>query len=74
VIPTPEFMRGTYGVAGFNPAPAFGTAAWRLLLGNSDSQQLAQGAKLIRNSASYNRYGLMQITIHEAMPGHYVQF
>src|ERR1700681_2957041 len=23
VIPTPEFMRGTYGVAGFNPAPAF---------------------------------------------------
>jgi len=22
----------------------------------------------------YNQYGLMQITIHEAMPGHYVQF
>ncbi|MBV9770613.1 MAG: DUF885 family protein, partial [Bryobacterales bacterium] len=22
----------------------------------------------------YNRYGMMEITIHEAMPGHYVQF
>jgi len=29
---------------------------------------------LIRKLREYNRYGLMQITIHEAMPGITLQF
>jgi len=73
VIPTPEFMRGTYGVAGFNPAPAFepqlGAFYWVTPI-PSDWPRERIDSKL----REYNRYGLMQITIHEAMPGHYVQF
>ena len=73
VIPTPEFMRGTYGVAGFNPAPAFepqlGAFYWVTPI-PSDWPKERIESKL----REYNRYGLMEITIHEAMPGHYVQF
>jgi uncharacterized protein (DUF885 family) len=73
VIPTPEFMRGTYGVAGFNPAPAFepqlGAFYWVTPI-PSDWPKERIESKL----REYNQYGLMQITIHEAMPGHYVQF
>jgi uncharacterized protein (DUF885 family) len=73
VIPTPEFMRGTYGVAGFNPAPAFepqlGAFYWVTPIpGNWPKERVDSKLR------EYNRYGLMQITIHEAMPGHYVQF
>jgi uncharacterized protein (DUF885 family) len=73
VIPTPEFMRGTYGVAGFNPAPAFepqlGAFYWVTPIPSEWPKQRVE-SKL----REYNRYGMMQITIHEAMPGHYVQF
>jgi uncharacterized protein (DUF885 family) len=73
VIPTPEFMRGIYGVAGFNPAPAFepqlGAFYWVTPIpGNWPKERIDSKLR------EYNRYGLMQITIHEAMPGHYVQF
>ena len=73
VIPTPEFMRGTYGVAGFNSAPAFepqlGAFYWVTPIPSDWPKQRVE-SKL----REYNRYGMMQITIHEAMPGHYVQF
>ena len=73
VIPTPEFMRGIYGVAGFNPAPALepqlGAFYWVTPIPTDWPKQRIE-SKL----REYNRYGLMQITIHEAMPGHYVQF
>jgi uncharacterized protein (DUF885 family) len=73
VIPTPEFMRGTYGVAGFNPAPAFepqlGAFYWVTPIPANWPKDRVE-SKL----REYNRYGMMQITIHEAMPGHYVQF
>jgi uncharacterized protein (DUF885 family) len=73
VIPTPEFMRGIYGVAGFNPAPALepqlGAFYWVTPI-PKDWPQVRIDSKL----REYNRYGLMQISIHEAMPGHYVQF
>ncbi len=73
VIPTPEFMRGIYGVAGFNAAPALepqlGAFYWVTPI-PSDWPKERIASKL----REYNRYGLMQITIHEAMPGHYVQF
>jgi uncharacterized protein (DUF885 family) len=73
VIPTPEFMRGIYGVAGFNPAPALepqlGAFYWVTPI-PSDWPKERVESKL----REYNRYGMMEITIHEAMPGHYVQF
>jgi uncharacterized protein (DUF885 family) len=73
VIPTPEFMRGIYGVAGFNPAPAIepqlGAFYWVTPIPTDWPKQRIE-SKL----REYNRYGLMEITIHEAMPGHYVQF
>jgi uncharacterized protein (DUF885 family) len=73
VIPTPEFMRGIYGVAGFNPAPALepqlGAFYWVTPI-PKDWPQAQIDSKL----REYNRFGLMEITIHEAMPGHYVQF
>jgi len=72
VIPTPVFMRGTYSVAGFNPAPALepqlGAFYWVTPIPPDWPKDRVQ-SKL----REYNRYGLMQITIHEAMPGHYVQ-
>jgi uncharacterized protein (DUF885 family) len=73
VIPTPEFMRGIYGVAGFNPAPALepqlGAFYWVTPIPSDWPKQRIE-SKL----REYNRFGLMEITIHEAMPGHYVQF
>jgi uncharacterized protein (DUF885 family) len=73
VIPTPEFMRGIYGVAGFNAAPALepqlGAFYWVTPIPTDWPKQRIE-SKL----REYNRFGLMQITIHEAMPGHYVQF
>ncbi len=73
VISTPEFMRGIYGVAGFQPAPALepqlGAFYWVTPIPGNWPK-----ARIESKLREYNRYGLMQITIHEAMPGHYVQF
>jgi uncharacterized protein (DUF885 family) len=73
VIPTPEFMRGIYSVAGFNQAPALepqlGAFYWVTPIPPSMPK-----ASVESKLREYNRYGMMEITIHEAMPGHYVQF
>ncbi len=73
VIPTPEFMRGIYSVAGFNQAPALepqlGAFYWVTPIPPSMPK-----ANVESKLREYNRYGMMEITIHEAMPGHYVQF
>jgi uncharacterized protein (DUF885 family) len=72
VIDTPVFMRGIYGVGGFNPAPALepqlGAFYWMTPI-PADWPQARIDSKL----REYNRFGLQQLTIHEAMPGHYVQ-
>jgi uncharacterized protein (DUF885 family) len=73
VIPTPEFMRGIYAVGGFNPAPALepqlGAFYWITPIPTDWPKERIE-SKL----REYNNYGLQQLTIHEAMPGHYVQF
>lgn len=73
VIPTPEFMRGIYGVAGFSPAPALepqlGAFYWVTPIPANWPKE-----RIDSKLREYNTYGLMEITIHEAMPGHYVQF
>ncbi len=72
VIPTPEFMRGVYGVGGFSPAPALqpklGAFYWVTPIPRSWSSE-RQESKL----REYDFHGLKILTIHEAMPGHYVQ-
>jgi uncharacterized protein (DUF885 family) len=73
VIPTPEFMRGIYSVGGFDAAPALepqlGAFYWVTPFSPNMPKESVE-SKL----REYNRYGLMELTIHEAMPGHYVQF
>ena len=73
VIPTPEFLRGIYSVGGFNAAPPLepklGAFYWITPIPASWSKERAE-SKL----REYNRWGLKILTIHEAMPGHYLQF
>lgn len=73
VIPTPEFMRGIYAVGGFNPAPPLepqlGAFYWLTPIPPEWPRERIE-SKL----REYNHYGLKLLTIHEAMPGHYVQF
>jgi uncharacterized protein (DUF885 family) len=73
VIDTPEFMRGIYAVGGFNPAPALepqlGAYYWVTPIPKTWSKERIE-SKL----REYNNFGLQHLTIHEAMPGHYVQF
>lgn len=73
VTETPEFLRGIYGVGGFNAAPPLepqlGAFYWITPIPASWSAARAE-SKL----REYNDFGLQELTIHEAMPGHYVQF
>ena len=73
VIETPEFMRGIYGVGGFAAAPALepqlGAFYWITPI-PKDWPKERVDSKL----REYNTYGLQHLTVHEAMPGHYVQF
>ena len=73
VIETPEFMRGIYAVGGFSAAPALepqlGAFYWVTPI------PLDWPAKRVESKLrEYNFYKLKLLTIHEAMPGHYVQF
>jgi uncharacterized protein (DUF885 family) len=72
VIDTPEFMRGIYAVGGFNAAPPLepelGAFYWVTPIPLTWPKDRVE-SKL----REYNHYGLQHLTIHEAMPGHYVQ-
>jgi len=73
VIDTPEFMRGSFGVAGFQPAPPLqpelGAFYWVTPIPPDWPKERVE-SKL----REYNNYMLRLITIHEAIPGHYIQF
>ncbi len=72
VIDTPVFMRGIYAVGGFNAAPALepqlGAYYWVTPIPGDWPQ-----ARIDSKLREYNHYTLHQLTVHEAMPGHYVQ-
>jgi uncharacterized protein (DUF885 family) len=72
VIDTPVFQRGIYGVGGFNSAPPMepqlGAFYWVTPI-PKDWPKERVDSKL----REYNNYGLRVLTIHEAIPGHYVQ-
>ena len=73
LIETPAYMRGVYGVGGFNPAPPLqpelGAFYWLTPIPSTWPKERVE-SKL----REYNDYGLRILTIHEAIPGHYVQF
>ena len=72
VIDTPEFLRGIYAVGGFNAAPPLepelGAFYWLTPIPKTWPKDRVE-SKL----REYNKYGVQHLTIHEAMPGHYVQ-
>lgn len=72
VIPTPPFMRGSYSVAGFHSAPPLDPNAeaqyWITPIDPKTPEDRAE-SKL----REYNNWVLKWLTIHEALPGHYVQ-
>jgi uncharacterized protein (DUF885 family) len=72
VIETPVFMRGIYSVGGFNPAPVLepqlGAFYWVTPIPVSWKSE-----RINSKLREYNFYKLKLLTIHEAMPGHYVQ-
>ena len=72
VIPTPPFMRGIYSVAGFHSAPPLDPGAeaqyWVTPIDPKTPDDKAE-SKL----REYNNWVLKWLTIHEALPGHYVQ-
>src|SRR5262249_35634611 len=72
VIETPEFMRGIYAVGGFNPAPALEPQLGAFYLITPIPKNWPK-ARIESKLREYNDYGLQELTIHEAMPGHYVQ-
>lgn len=73
VIPTPIFERGIYSVAGFHSAPPLEPQAeaeyWVTPIDPKMSADRVE-SKL----REYNNYTLYWLSIHEALPGHYVQF
>jgi len=72
VIETPVFMRGVYGVGGFNGAPPLepqlGAFYWVTPIPASWPQ-----SRIDSKLREYNTSGFQHLTVHEAMPGHYVQ-
>jgi uncharacterized protein (DUF885 family) len=73
IIETPVFMRGIYGVGGFDSAPPLDPSRsafyWVTPIGK-DWPKARQESKL----REYNNDGLRLLTLHEAIPGHYLQF
>jgi uncharacterized protein (DUF885 family) len=72
VIATPPFMRGIYSVAGFHSAPPLDPNAeaqyWVTPIDPKTPEDKAE-SKL----REYNNWVLKWLSIHEALPGHYVQ-
>ena len=72
VIATPPFMRGVFSVAGFHSAPPLdpnGDAEYWVTPIDPKTPQGQADSKL----REYNNWVLQWLTIHEALPGHYVQ-
>ena len=73
VVPTPLFERGVLSVAAFHNAPPLNPQSqaeyWVTPIEPSVAEKTAE-SKL----REYNNYTLKWLSIHEALPGHYVQF
>ncbi len=76
IEPTPAFLDGM-AVAFFNPAPAFDPdlkkSYWISSIPRTGDRE-ADARRTESYLREYNDYGLQSLSIHEAFPGHYVQF
>jgi uncharacterized protein (DUF885 family) len=73
VIPTPQFMRGIYSVAGFaSPPPLQPDAEAQYWVTPIDPK--TPDAEAESKLREYNNFAIKWLTIHEALPGHYIQF
>jgi uncharacterized protein (DUF885 family) len=73
VIPTPPFERGIYSVAGFHSAPPLEPQAEAQYWVTPIDPQMSD-AKAESKLREYNDFTLQWLSIHEALPGHYIQF
>lgn len=73
VIPTPPFERGIYSVAGFHSAPPLEPQAEAQYWVTPIDLQMP-AAKVESKLREYNDFTLQWLSIHEALPGHYIQF
>jgi uncharacterized protein (DUF885 family) len=73
VVPTPAFERGAYPVGGFSPAPMLNSKLNAFFWVTPIPPDWA-AARIESKLREYNFYNLKLFVIHEAMPGHYVQF
>ena len=73
VIPTPLFERGIYSVAGFHSAPPLEPQAEAEYWVTPIDPKMPD-AKAESKLREYNDFTLQWLSIHEALPGHYVQF
>ncbi len=73
VIPTPLFERGIYSVAGFHSAPPLEPQADAEYWVTPIDPKMPED-KVESKLREYNNYTLEWLSIHEALPGHYVQF
>ena len=72
VIPTPAFMRGIYSVGGFHSAPPLephAEAEYWVTPIDPAAPASATDSRL----REYNKFTLQWLSLHEALPGHYVQ-
>jgi uncharacterized protein (DUF885 family) len=72
VIETPVFMRGIFGVGGFNQAPPL-EPKLRAFYWVTPIPAAWPQPRIDSKLREYNDSGLQHLTVHEAMPGHYVQ-
>jgi uncharacterized protein (DUF885 family) len=72
VIPTPLFMRGIYSVAGFHSAPPLEPHAEAEYWVTPIDPQ-APAASTESRLREYNNFTLQWLSLHEGLPGHYVQ-
>jgi uncharacterized protein (DUF885 family) len=73
VIPTPPFERGVYSVAGFHSAPPLEPQAEAQYWVTPIDPEMP-AAKAESKLREYNDFTLQWLSIHEALPGHYIQF
>ncbi|OLC53075.1 MAG: hypothetical protein AUH92_06530 [Acidobacteria bacterium 13_1_40CM_4_69_4] len=72
IIETPPFLRGIYSVAGLNAAPPLEPSLKSLYYVTPIPGEWPD-EKAESKLREYNRYKLLLLSMHEALPGHYTQ-
>ena len=72
IIETPPFLRGIYSVAGLNAAPPLEPSLKSLYYVTPIPKEWT-AEKAEAKLREYNRYKLLLLSLHEALPGHYTQ-